>query len=241
MKRSIYAGFTLSTIAMRLLISPTVFAAETPEAAAAYSSAKATAATAQDAIDSLQVVWLNFSAGGTKNASKAAQKTLTYKIAAANSLAESANTSATHTLDTSKNQSLAAKDLSLAAEKYLALAGVICPTNTTCTAEAQAASQSAMQTSAAFTAAVQAATTMAATSVRKAKLYKAEALAYTVAAKAGRVSMGAFLKALSKADKLAKQQDGSFQIGSPAFDAAKATAGSFDQIYASYQQAPATP
>ena len=241
MKRSIYFGFTLSAITLSLLISPNVFAAETPEAAAAYASAKASAATAQEAVDSLQVLSLNFSVDGTTNASKATQKTLAYKIAVANSSARSATTSASQTLHIANNQTVAAKDLSLAAVKYLALAGVICPTNSTCPAEAQAASQSAVQTSAAFTAAVQAATSMAATSVREAKLYQSEASAYTAAAKAGRVSMSALIKTLSKANSLAKQQDGRFQTGSPEFDTAKAGVTSFDASYASYQQTVTTP
>ena len=222
-------------------IAPTVFAAETPEVASAFASAKATAATAQAAVDSLNVISVGFSVDGTTTASKAVQAMFAYKIALANSSARSSNSSANQTLDTSKNQTLAAKDLSLAAVKYLALAGLICPMNSTCTAEAQAASQAATQTSTAFTSAAQAATSLASTSVRKAKLYKSETLAYTAAAKAGRVSMSAFLKTLSKADLLAKQQDGRFQVGAPEFDAAKAAVASFDGSYAIYQQATATP
>jgi len=218
-------------------IAPTVFAAETPEVASAFASAKATAATAQAAVDSLNVISVGFSVDGTTTASKAVQAMFAYKIALANSSARSSNSPANQTLDTSKNQTLAAKDLSLAAVKYLALAGLICPMNSTCTA----ASQAATQTSTAFTSAAQAATSLASTSVRKAKLYKSETLAYTAAAKAGRVSMSAFLKTLSKADLLAKQQDGRFQVGAPEFDAAKAAVASFDGSYAIYQQATATP
>ena len=240
MKRYNYPGVTFLAIGISMLIASNVFAAETPAAATAYANAKTAAKTAQREMDSVSGIF-GFSFGTNTKPSKAIQATLAYKISLANSSAKTASMSAGNSLANSKAQTIAGMDSAKAATSYLTLAGVICPPNTSCTPEATAASQSATQTATAFTAAAQAASTWAAKTMHEAKIYKSEVLAYTAAAKAGKISLSAFLKALSKADLLAAQQDGGIQVGSSAFDAAATAVTSFDASYASYQQAPVSP
>ena len=114
-------------------------------------------------------------------------------------------------------QKLAITDSSAAAASYLTLSRIICPPSTTCSPEAQAASQSAAQVSAAFTAAAVAVNAWATGTMSEAKFYQSESLAYEVAAKAGKISMKAFLKAFSKAEVLAKQKANSDALFAKAF------------------------